>query len=492
MNQQPSTFLYFAAMIKLLSFLSTFLFALSAHAQITWDTPIDVAPQGNGKQHPGIVTDADGDPMVIWYFSGKTMFARWTGSGFESPRAISPINLPVAGASWMGPDIAAKGDTVYVVFKETPEHEGNSWLMSSFDGGETFNEPVQVDSITNALSRFPTVTIDDEGNPIVAFMKFNESFGDARWVVSKSYDAGITFSPDVLASGWSSPESDVCDCCPGSIISSGDVVAMVYRDNNNNLRDSWAGLSYDGGETFAEGTNIDRHNWMVSACPASGPEGVIIGDTLYSTFMNSATGKSLVYFGRMPINDIQSAASDPVLSNNAGVTLQNYPRIDAYGKALGVVWKQFSGSKERILLRLTEDVTEGFLHATDTVDVDNIENVDIALHDGKVYVVWEDYGSGTVKFRSGEFSSVTSVESEVVNKSIHTFPNPSSDGWTISGDFNAGTFIRLYNSNGEIITQQTIVQHTTSFDMDNCNLINGVYFLQLFDKDSQYSVKLLK
>ncbi len=468
------------------------LFVISAQSQITWSIPIDIAPQGNGKQHPRIVTGVGGDPMVLWFNTGRAMFSRWTGSEFESPRILNPIALPVAGASWMGPDIATQGDTIYVVFKQTPEHEGHIWLMSSFDGGDAFNEPVQVDSLSEAQSRFPTVTIDDAGHPVVAFMKFDESFGDARWVVSRSYDAGKTFSPDVLASGWSSPTSDVCDCCPGSIINSADLVAMLYRDNNSDMRDSWAGLSYDGGESFSEGVNIDKHNWMISACPASGPDGVIIGDTLYSTFMNSASGKSLVYAGKLPLSDIHASFSETLLANNTGVTLQNYPRIAAYGNSMGIAWKQYSGSKERVLLRFTSDITSGFPIAIDTVDTDNIENVDIAVHDGKVYVVWEDYGAGTVKFRSGEFSTVTSVGDEFEKSNITAFPNPSVGSWTISGNFKSGMVVQLYNSKGKLVIQNKLVSDQSNFKLENTMLINGVYFLHISDYKSKYNIELIK
>lgn len=86
--------------------------------------------------------------------------------------------MTVAGAGWMGPDIAAHGDTVYVVFKQSPEGSDSSHIFCarSFDGGQTFNTPVRVDNIADSLSRFPTVTTDDSGNPIIGFMKFNSSF----------------------------------------------------------------------------------------------------------------------------------------------------------------------------------------------------------------------------------------------------------------------------------------------------------------------------
>lgn len=89
----------------------------------------------------------------------------------------------------------------------------------------------------------PTVIVDDMGNQIVGFMKFNTGFGDARWVITKSTDMGNSFATDVKVSGWSAPGAPVCDCCPSLVGCEGNNVALVNRDNNNNIRDTWAGIS---------------------------------------------------------------------------------------------------------------------------------------------------------------------------------------------------------------------------------------------------------
>ena len=234
--------------------------------QVTWEPTIDVAATSFGNDRPRITTNASGDPLIIWGKSTDLMFTRWDGNAFTTPIKINPTGVTIATANWMGPEIAAYGDTIYIVYKQTPEELVNShiWCIRSFDGGVTFTAPVQVENTGNDKSRFPTVTTDDEGHPIIAYMRFNASFLDARWVVTRSFDFGETFTTDVLASGWSGPDSEVCDCCPGTIHSSGENVAIVYRDNNENLRDSWAGISTDGGLTFTKGVNIDQNGWMIS------------------------------------------------------------------------------------------------------------------------------------------------------------------------------------------------------------------------------------
>lgn len=476
----------------LLLFIIYIVASTTTNAQIIWEAPVNIAPASSGNNHPRIVTDAAGNPMVIWYHANRAMFSRWDGTTFETPRIISPAGMTVAGASWMGPDIATHGDTVYVVFKQTPEDSGPSWCIHSYDGGSTFSDAVRVDFMEDSLSRFPTVAVDDQGDPIVAFMEFNSSFGDARWTVTRSSDFGNSFSPDVLASGWSSPTSDVCDCCPGAIVSSGEDVVMLYRDNNSNKRDTWAGLSRDGGQSFTSGINIDQQNWMLSSCPASGPDGVIIGDTLYSTFMNGASGKTRVYFNRTSISNFSSDPSVPVTELLFGLSSQNFPRIAAYGTSLAVIWKQTISGQEQLVLNFSNDITSGLPPLYDTVDLNQIMNADIAMTDSKIYVVWEDYNSGTIRFREGTYADRTAVDDELSSDNISVYPNPSNDKWHVSGEgLKPGMDMRLFNLQGQILRTFT-VNDTKAFSIDNSALSNGIYFLRIGQGNEEFSIRLLK
>jgi len=180
--------------ISLFVFMLTTL-CLTAQDQISWNPPMNIAASSSGNNYPRIVTDASGNPLVIWFHASRVMFSRWDGTAFDAPRILNPVSMTVAGASWMGPDIASHGDTVYVVFKEAPEDVGHIWCIHSYDGGSTFSDPVQVDFIADSLSRFPTVTTDDYGNPVIGFMKFDSGFSRARWVVTRSNDFGNAYGP---------------------------------------------------------------------------------------------------------------------------------------------------------------------------------------------------------------------------------------------------------------------------------------------------------
>lgn len=410
------------------------LFGLSirSHAQIIFNPGKTVAPSSSGNEHPRIVTDRSGNPLIIWHHASRCMFTRWNGTAFTAPVMLNPMNMMVAGADWMGPDVAAHGDTVYVVFKRMPEAADTShiYCLRSFNGGVTFSAPVRVDNIEDSISRFPTVTTDDAGNPIIGFMKFDPDFANARWVVTRSPDMGATFSQDVKASGWSSQDATVCDCCPGGITAKENSVAMMYRDNNSNIRDSWAGISPDNGTTFS-GLGIDQQNWMLMACPSTGPDGVIVGDTLYATFMNGAGGSSRVFYSKTSISSMSSSGAIPLTGNISGLSQQNYPRVATDGRALAFAWKQIVNGIEQSVVRFTSDITQGLPVSTQLVDQNDVTNCDVTIRNGMAYVVWQDDNSGTLRFRSGSFTPVTAAANEVSAKEISVFPNPTTSQVTV-------------------------------------------------------------
>ena len=191
---------------------------VSAQSGIVWISGMNISANAYSNMHPRMTLDRSGNPMVIWgrMSDESVFFSRWNGTAFTMPVKLNG-SLTIATASWMGPDIASYGETVYVEMKQTPEADTTSgiYMVRSFDGGQNFSLPYRIDNIADSVSRFPTVTTDATGNPLVAFMKFDAAFNDSRWVVTASNDYGNSFSTDAKASGWGSSPA-VCDCCPGA------------------------------------------------------------------------------------------------------------------------------------------------------------------------------------------------------------------------------------------------------------------------------------
>ena len=457
-----------------------------AQTGIVWSSAQDVAMSHHDNQHPRIVIDGSGNPLIIWgkLSSKECMFSRWDSTMFTLPVALNPMSIPVFTASFAGPDIASKGDTVYVVYKETPEDTTLIYVISSFDRGVNFSSPVPVDlSIAPDNSRFPTITVDELGNPMVAYMRFDMGFMNARWVIARSTDFGNSFSTDVLASGWSG--GTVCDCCPGSIVSNGNSVTMLYRDNLNNMRDIWCGISSDSGNTFTIGFNIDQNNWMINACPSTGPDGVVIGDTLYTVYMNGANGDK-VYMSSSSLSAMTSQTTQLAQLN------ANFPRISNSDKAVAVVWRQSNMGNTELALQFTNNMDSGLSVLYDTLAMDGVENADVIVHEGKVHVVWEDNNSGTVKYQMGTYTPLTtSVSEQNNNTEVVIYPNPvtSSILNVVSSDKDILKY-SIIKVLGTIVISKQVTTKNLSIDLSS--LSSGPYFIQIDTKNTSSRSKFFK
>ncbi len=476
-----------------------------AQTGIQWGSAVNVAASSFGNYHPRLAADGAGNVMVLWGKggAGEAYFSKWNGTAFTNPILLNPPTLPVFTASWAGPDIAASGDSVYVVVKQTPEMMNHIYMIHSYDGGNTFSAPVQVDNIGSDVSRFPAVTTDDAGNPLVAFMKFDSTFLNARYVVTASQDGGNTFSPDMQASGFSG--GTVCDCCPATIVSSGNTVATLYRDNLNNVRNMWAGISDDNGNSFGGGIQLDNTNWMIMSCPSSGPEGVIINDTLCAVFMSQASGTALSYYSKSVISSLTRGASIPLTGAMPGLTQQNYPRIDHDGNEVAIAWRQTVNNAARVCVKYMNDITNGIAPAADTIaSASNnlIANTDILVRQGTVHVVWQDDNAGTVRYRKGVFP-VGIAQNEISKAEIEVFPNPFEDrfnvyftrpGATEAGGlmFKVGKNMRMIISDviGNPVAEKKVFEFPFAFDATD--LANGMYLLKIISDEKTIIKKIIK
>lgn len=461
-----------------------------AQSGIVWSPTLEVASSQYNNMHPRVVTDGSGNPMILWGSGDakEVYFSRWTGNGFVTPKVLNPLTIPIFAASWAGPDIASHGDTVYVVFKETPEHDGGIYIVRSMDGGVNFSLPERVDAIADSMARFPAVVTDANGNPLVSFMKFNPGWGNARHVLAKSVDLGNTFGADVLGSGFSG--GMVCDCCPATLTSSGNTTALLYRDNLNDLRNSWAGISLDGGSTFAGGIEIDNTDWMINACPSSGPDGIIIGDSLYTVFMSAASGKSLCYRSRSTISTRQLETIEPLTPNFAGLALQNFPRIAVSGNALAVVFNQTVNGSNQLAVQFTDNIFNGFPSGYNVLAANNVVNADVAISsNGKVHVVWEDMNSGTVKYKSGTYTISGTLNQPENLEAMSIYPNPAKPNvLTCKFEMTSASDIeyQVFNAQGQQILSGNGLTTNGEMMLNASSLESGVYFIRVYQEEKVF------
>jgi hypothetical protein len=278
-------------------------------------------------------------------------------------------------------------------------------------------------------------------------------------------------------------------------VPSGNTSAIVYRDNLSNLRDMWSGISSDNASTFGRGFGVDNTNWSINFCPSSGPDAVIVGDSLYTVFMSGGSGAYRTYLSKTSISTgIQAYKvnlSDTTIPN---LGQQNYPRIATDGKASAIVWKQNVGGNAQLPILFTNNVAKGFPASYDTVDLGDITNADVAVANGKLFVVWQDDNSGTVKYRSGTFTPDTVAVlpnsiADVKEKTFTVYPNPATDLLNISTPSNEIISIVIFNILGErVYSAESLINNQVS----TTSLSKGIYSIQLTTHERSYVSKFSK
>ena len=109
-------------------------------------------------------------------------------------------------------------------------------------------------------------------------------------MVRTSNDFGLTFGTAV-SSTLNSPD-DPCDCCKASLLVSGNNIFVLFRNNENNKRNSYVSKSSNFGVSFDQVNEIDDYDWILNSCPSSVSRGVFIDDSLLIVKKSGATGNN--------------------------------------------------------------------------------------------------------------------------------------------------------------------------------------------------------
>ncbi len=454
---------------------------LAGAQSLLWETPVDVSPPNAGTLRPRIVLNGDGDPVVLWAnASSECWSAVGMGNGFMQPAMVSPAGLEIATSDWQGPGIAASGNALWAVFKGLPEDERPSYLVGSTDGGTSWSDTLRIDPDDGLLSRFPAVAVGPGGEPVVQYMQFSPGFSQARHVV-RHMMGGMFMGVEQVSAPFA--PGDVCDCCPGQVITNGDRAVALYRNAGNNLRTIWGAASTDGGMSFPAGAQLDTTNWFFPACPSSGPAGYLAGDSVRYVWMSGEVNGTKVYLGSAGASTLTLGSQQNVQPGQVSSVQQNYPRIAGSGDTLGVVWEQSSGGSREVLFAWSTTGVAG-LSAPDTVNMDLMhaqETPDIAFANGTFHIVWSEVNSGQVRYRKATFISTTGVE-ESMDDGLSIWPNPVRDALHVAGA--EWTMAVISDAQGKVCRRVAVVSGT----IEMSRLASGSYSIQLSDRDGRSRV----
>jgi hypothetical protein len=461
---------------------------------IDWEDPIEVSEDGMDNNRPRITLDAAGNPLIIWgKDSGREIyFTRNDGSDFSDPITLLDPEFDVFTGDWAGPEMSSNGDDAFVTFKRYPENEFGAYILKSEDGGQTWSDTIRVDNIPigDEQSRFPNVTVNDEGNPAVTLMKFTGNYLDPEYEVLTSSDGGLTFGPIVNSSTDLIP-GEACDCCTADIVNSNGKLIQLYRNNASNIREIKVTISEDWGATFGEPVHIDDTDTFSNICFSSGPDGLVAGNKLIAVYRANIPNGYRVYASQYDLEtgDILHFVVDPFVPSNVA---QHNAKIAGDSMNQLMVWEEFTSVTSNVLYSYSTEGPGGFSAWSDTLNVvtsGRQVNPDVAYSDGEFHVVWQDKYSGRVAYRKGTVVEGVSVES-LSDTQVIAFPNPFTTEFILK-NLQGYRQIEVANILGQTIFQKEISTTQITIPMQDHPV--GTYLVNLISNEGiSSSVKLVK
>jgi hypothetical protein len=462
--------------------------ASQAQTTINWNVPLTVASGSTYSNiYPRITLMTGDKPLVVWESDAtdKVYRSKYNGTSFSMPMPVNPAGVTPFVANWAGAEVASSGDTAFVVFTSMPAMTGKAYIVRSIDGGVTFGDTVRVDpNGTMDIPRFAAVAVAPGGNPVVNYMQINSSMTDAEYAVARSTNGGSSFSaPNVASAG---APGFVCDCCPGTMVINGDNQALLYRNADMNIRDIWGSFSSDASLTFPASAEIDETGWYITSCPSSGPSGVIIGDSLFYSWMSDATGDARIYIGSVNINDQQIGQSRQIFP--VGTNTQNYPVIAGKGDTLGVVWQGYSSGTQEVFFSYSVTGLAGLGTKVDTLTKTfsgNQFRPDLSYSNGKFHIVYSDNTGTGVKYLAGSINTVLGIEDYSNNSFTITYSSHNNEiGLSINSKVRTNAVCEVLNSIGQRV-------YLTSLQINTGNNVfaipsdfqNGLYYINVISSN---------
>ena len=257
-------------------------------------------------------------------------------------------------------------------------------------------------------------------------MHFESGWGEPQYQLIHSPDLGLSFENSISVTGEYLGEA--CDCCVSSIIGSKEHIAVLFRNNNDNIRDMIAATSPRNILGFSSYTDLDEASWQIFACPSTGGDGVINDQQLYAAYMSGHSGKNLIYISGMDLETNKRIFDRGLMETPLKRVSYNYPRIAGAGDTVGIVWQESSSGDRSVYFSYSttgiDALGKNRILLSESRDGHQL-NPDIGYLDGLFHFTWQDNATDRVKYRSFDVRQVVKCYSTSEGRS-HGLPESRS------------------------------------------------------------------
>lgn len=402
--------------LLLLSF-SVFMSIIMDAQKINWSNEQKISTASRGNIRPRLLALNDQKGIIVWgsELTKKITYATWQNDVLSTPKLLDMGTTQAFVTNWASLEIAGEDNVVYIVYKAEPADTAAIFMHVSTDYGETFSKPIVVQEGLSLKVRFPGIAIDQNRQAIISYMKFFKGWGDPSFMCRKSIDFGKSFGNEVLVSD--SLQGEACDCCPVAMTTDQNDLAVLFRNNDNNIRDMTAVLSTDGGISYEGQYSLDTLSWKLNSCPSSAGDALFSKNVLHTTWMSGRTGRNKVYYSTWNRSTKKIdflMPMDHILGRNLA---QANPRIAGNQDTVFIIWSELISNSEILMNQFiySKNSVQSQYSTINVTTAGHQINPDVKYRNGKLYTVWEDDGNNSIVMRIGTITNTTHVKTETKN-----------------------------------------------------------------------------
>ena len=259
------------------------------------------------------------------------------GETFSNPVQINFLDNNIVAYGQSGPKINTYNTAIYISYTDDRSGLTSVYLNVSNDYGETWQEEILITD-TPYLNMYQDFKVDNQGNLHLVYYNYaaNYHLDDVRY---RFYESGNSDFNASIELGIVTDSMEPCDCCqPDLAIDDNGDVYVIYRNNEQNIRDSYIAVKRYGNDNFSEYFQASNLQDFIGFCPSSGPS-IAINDGEIAIAYTSYNNQN-VYTSSSSLEDMDFSNYYNVNSNSS--SFQNYPYI-LLDNNLHTVWVDQDG-----------------------------------------------------------------------------------------------------------------------------------------------------
>ncbi len=299
------------------------------------DQPVSLSEEADAvsSKHPKLAVSSSGTLYLLAVVGDdegsrlSLLMSHDGGDTFMAPVPVSEAGARVSSHGQNSPSLARTATQIYALWEQhNPSGPADLVFARSVDFGHSFVKPIAVtDKSQKSFNGFAAVAVAPNGDIYAAWLDSRDAAqpeGTFTLYLARSDDHGATFRKNVAVA------RAACPCCRPSIAfgPNGDVLIAWRRVFPRDVRDIVVSRSNDRGATFTEPVRVAEDNWVLRACPDSGPATATVGSRTYVAWLSEGGGRPGI---RLAWSDDAGRSFAPARIASSGVLDANHPSLSA-------------------------------------------------------------------------------------------------------------------------------------------------------------------